>query len=68
MSLNSHRFAAIRGHQSGGEYYTVICEMNLIKWNEMWTANGKNCEMVSDEVFFPISITNKDLRLKFPDY
>jgi DNA sulfur modification protein DndB len=30
MSLNSHRFAAIRGRQSGGEYYTVICEMNLI--------------------------------------
>jgi|ETNmetMinimDraft_12_1059888.scaffolds.fasta_scaffold77139_2 DNA sulfur modification protein DndB len=30
MSLNSHRFAAIRGHQSGDEYYTVVCEMNLV--------------------------------------
>ena len=30
MSLNVHRFAAIRGRQSGDDYYTVVCEMALI--------------------------------------
>ncbi len=30
MSLNIHRFAAIKGRQSGDDYYTVICEMALI--------------------------------------
>ena len=30
MSLNVHRFAAIKGRQSGDDYYTVVCEMALI--------------------------------------
>ena len=30
MSLNVHRFAAIRGKQSGDDYFTVVCEMALI--------------------------------------
>ena len=30
MSLNVHRFAAIRGQQSGDDYFTVVCEMALI--------------------------------------
>lgn len=30
MSLNVHKFAAIRGSQSGDEYFTVVCEMALI--------------------------------------
>ena len=30
MSLNVHRFAAIRGKQSGDDYFSVVCEMALI--------------------------------------
>ena len=30
MSLNVHKFAAIRGSQSGDEYFTIVCEMALI--------------------------------------
>ena len=30
MSLNVHRFAAIKGKQSGDDYFTVICEMAMI--------------------------------------
>jgi DNA sulfur modification protein DndB len=30
MSLNVHKFAAIRGRQSGDDYYTVVCEMAII--------------------------------------
>ena len=30
MSLNVHKFAAIRGRQSGDDYFTVVCEMALI--------------------------------------
>ena len=30
MSLNVHKFAAIKGSQSGDDYFTVICEMALI--------------------------------------
>ena len=30
MSLNVHKFAAIRGRQSGDDYYTVVCEMATI--------------------------------------
>ena len=30
MSLNVHEFAAIRGKQSGDDYFTVVCEMALI--------------------------------------
>ena len=30
MSLNIHRFAAIKGRQSGDDFYTVVCEMATI--------------------------------------
>ena len=30
MSLNVHKFAAIKGRQSGDDYYTVVCEMAII--------------------------------------
>jgi len=30
MSLNVHKFAAIKGQQSGDDYYTVVCEMAII--------------------------------------
>ena len=30
MTLNVHKFAAIKGKQSGDDYFTVVCEMALI--------------------------------------
>ena len=30
MSLNVHKFAAIKGRQSGDDYFTVVCEMAII--------------------------------------
>ena len=30
MTLNVTKFAAIKGKQSGDDYFTVICEMGLI--------------------------------------
>ena len=30
MTLNVTKFAAIKGRQSGDDYFTVICEMGLI--------------------------------------
>ena len=30
MTLNVHKFAAIKGRQSGDDYFTVVCEMALI--------------------------------------
>ena len=30
MTLNVHKFAAIKGRQSGDDYYTVVCEMAII--------------------------------------
>ena len=30
MSLNVHKFAAIKGRQSGDDFYTVVCEMATI--------------------------------------
>ena len=30
MSLNVHKFAAIKGRQSGDDYFTVVCEMSII--------------------------------------
>jgi len=31
MTLNVTKFAAIKGKQSGDDYFTVICEMGLIE-------------------------------------